>query len=136
MTEKAIKYVINGMLDDNRELFVKRLAFIFHELDPEVLNRLVDGIPVHAEVDLTKFTTRTSARNAKCRVSISGVDVEYDYDEVRYRKPGTDDTWGRGSKNEEYTEEFLYERHEKVFVRNEDCERQGVSVVYENELPI
>lgn len=136
MNEKAIKYVINGMLNDSREIFVKRLAFILAALEPNVLNMLVNGVPVRADVDLTKFTKSKNARDAKCFADTTGVQVEYTYDEVRYRKPGTDDNWGRCSKNEEYTEEFLYPRCDSTHVRYEQCEENGIVVEYDNELPL
>lgn len=123
LSEKLTRFVLNGMLEQDKDSLLKRLAVILSNTNTSEM--IVDGVPSNPHlVDLDTFKKAVSKHN------VAAVDnahlylcyhngdrtirVHYTHLVKRWRKPGSNDSYGRYSQIDGYTEEFEYKTTDSV----------------------
>lgn len=139
MSSKIINYFVSGMLNEERELFVRRVAEILAKTQYAEL--LADGVPVAAICqDEDKCAAMLGAFESRgthdIKVTCTTIDeefmvhVEYEYTVTRYRKKGSDDEYGRTSKDEDYCEAFERKGSSSRSIAVQDASKYGIRVEY------
>lgn len=112
MTQKALGFVVNGMLNNEREVAEKRIAFILSQLDESIIDGFTDGlvnsISVVDESALLEYVRRCN--KSKLITSIVKTDVRKDSclkmrvdvtcNRIVYDKPNGK-TWETADKKDE-----------------------------------
>lgn len=136
MSSKIINYFVSGMLSEERELFVRRIAEILAKTQYAEL--LADGVPVAAICqDEDKCAAMLDIRGAHdvkiIETTITedfSVRIEYSYAMTRYRKKGSNESYGRDTKDDEYCEEFELERTTSTSIAVGAASKYGIRVEY------
>lgn len=115
MTQKALRFVVSGMLDNEREITEERVAFILNLLPPFIVDGLTDGFVMNATVNdpsalLTFIKQRnkgkvlTSLLQAKFSPADQGAPstLNVECERVVYTKEGGKDWDTRDTKDDEY----------------------------------
>lgn len=136
MSSKIINYFVSGMLSEERELFVRRIAEILAKTQYAEL--LADGVPVAAICqDEDKCTAMLEIRGAHDVKIIETkitedfmVRIEYSYAVTRYRKKGSNEYYGRDTKDDEYCEEFDRVSTSSRTITAGETSKYGIRVEY------
>lgn len=136
MSSKIINYFVSGMLSEERELFVRRIAEILAKTQYAEL--LADGVPVAAICqDEDKCTAMLEIRGAHDVKIIETkitedfmVLIEYSYAVTRYRKKGSNECYGRDTKDDEYCEAFERKGSSSRTITAGETSKYGIRVEY------
>jgi hypothetical protein len=115
MTQKALRFVVSGMLNDEREITEERVAFILNMLPEHVLDGFTDGFVMNATVNDPSALLEFVKRNNKGKVLTSllrtnfspatkdgSATLEVECERVVYLKEGGKDWDTRDTKSDEY----------------------------------
>lgn len=112
MTQKALGFVVNGMLNNEREVAEKRIAFILSQLDESIIDGFTDGfVNSISVVDESALLEYVRGRNkSKLITSIVKTDIRKDSclkmrvdvmcNRIVYGKPNGK-TWETADKKDE-----------------------------------
>lgn len=138
MTQKALNFIVSGMLNSEREVAEKRIAYILSRIDDNtVIDGFTDGFVTTVTIEdeqklfshvcgLNKFKTftRLKAYTIKQEGFYTFIDVECE--RIVYSKPGGK-TWETNDKKEgEYTERTTVSFTQRIRIYP-GCEIPGVS---------
>ena len=116
MTQKALNFVVNGMLNSEEEATTARIAFILANSGESVIDGFTDGFVVGAKVvDLKKVTDFICSANSDKTIDKNSVAVRFVRDGLTmqmstsfeyniYRKVGGKDYEYSAKKDKVYTE--------------------------------
>ena len=119
MTQKALRFIVSGMLNNEREIAEERVAFILNMLPEHALDGFTDGFVTNATVNdpsaLLEFVKQrnkgkvlTSLLQAKFSPADQGAPstLNVECERVVYTKEGGKDWDTRDTKNDEYCVKF------------------------------
>lgn len=130
MTQKALKFVVSGMLNNEREITEERVAFILNMLPQHVLDGFTDGFVMNATVNdpsaLLEFVKqrnkgKTLTSLLQANFSLASGDIpstlNVECERVVYTKEGGKDWDTRDTKNDEYCIKQVktYQEHIELF---------------------
>lgn len=116
MTQKALNFVVNGMLNSEEEATTARIAFILANSGESVIDGFTDGFVVGAKiVDIKKVTDFICSMNSEKSIDKDSITVTFVRDGMRmrmntsfkfniYRKVGGKDYEYSTKKDQVYTE--------------------------------
>lgn len=115
MTQKALRFVVSGMLDSEREITEERFAFILNVLPEHMLDGFTDGFVMNATVNdpsalleyvkqsnKGKVLTSLLRTNFSPATKESAATLEVECERVVYLKEGGKDWDTRDAKSDEY----------------------------------
>lgn len=115
MTQKALRFVVSGMLNSERENTEKRVAFILNMLPEHMLDGFTDGFVIHADVndpsallEFVKQRNKGKVLTSLLRTDFSPANREsaatlnVECERVVYLKEGGKDWDTRDTKSDEY----------------------------------
>lgn len=115
MTQKALKFVVSGMLNNERKITEERVAFILNMLPQHVLDGFTDGFVMNAVVNdpsaLLEFVKQRNKRKTltsllQANFSPASGDtpstLNVECERVVYTKEGGKDWDTRDTKDDEY----------------------------------
>lgn len=114
MTQKALNFVVNGMLTTEREITEKRIAHILSQMPTEIVDGFTDGFVVEIEVNhsdlanfmITKYPERQFVEFLTPAVEIRDMraKVTVRAKVVKWKNPNGSDWDMKYTKDEKYTE--------------------------------
>lgn len=130
MTQKALKFVVSGMLNSESEITEERIAFVLSMLPQHVLDGFTDGFVTNATVydpiALLEFVTQRN--KGKTFISLLQVNfspasgdvppmLNVECERVVYNKEGGKDWEARDAKTNEYCvkQVRIYQEHIELF---------------------
>lgn len=115
MTQKALKFVVSGMLNNEREITEERVAFILNMLPEHMLDGFTDGFVMNANVNdpsaLLEFVRQRNkgkTLTSLLRTNFSPVTKDnmptltVECERVVYNKEGGKDWEAKDAKTDEY----------------------------------
>lgn len=115
MTQKALRFVVSGMLNNEREITEERVAFILNMLPQHVLDEFTDGFVTNAVVNDPSALLEFVKQRNKGKVFTSLLQANFspasgdvpsalnvECERIVYTKEGGKDWDSRDTKNDEY----------------------------------
>lgn len=115
MTQKALRFVVSGMLNSEREITEERVALVLNMLPEHMLDGFTDGFVMNANVNdpsaLLEFVkqhnkgkvlTSLLRTNFSLATADSSATLEVECERVVYLKEGGKDWDTRDAKSDEY----------------------------------
>lgn len=115
MTQKALRFVVSGMLNSEREITEERVAFILNMLPEHMLDGFTDGFVMNATVNdpsallefvkqcnKGKILTSLLRTNFSPATANDSATLEVECERVVYLKEGGKDWDTRDAKSDEY----------------------------------
>ena len=115
MTQKALKFVVSGMLNNEREITEERVAFILNMLPEHMLDGFTDGFVMNAVVNDPSALLEFVKQRNKGKVFTSLLQANFlpasgdnpstlnvECERIVYNKEGGKDWEARDTKNDEY----------------------------------